>query len=68
MSWKKCEYKYIYRIQTFIHVCFYVFSIVDNDSNPSTKVTRNGTTSSDIENVKTVEVNNKNEIYRYGRC
>ena len=45
---------------------FYVFSTVDKDANPSTEVSRNGTTSSDIENVLTVEVNNKNEIYRYG--
>ena len=44
----------------------YVFLIVDKDANPSTEVPRNGTTSSDIENVITVQVNNKNEIYRYG--
>ena len=36
--------------------------IVDKDANPSTKVHRNGTTSSDMENVITVEVNNKYEI------
>ena len=45
---------------------FYVFWIVDKDANPSTEVPRNGTTSSYIENVITVEVNNKNQIHRYG--
>ena len=48
---------------TDIHsCCFYVCLIVDKDANPSTKVHRNGTTSSDMENVITVEVNNKYEI------
>ena len=47
---------------TDIHsCCFYVCLIVDKDANPSTKVHRNGTTSSDKENVITVEVNNKYE-------
>ena len=45
---------------------FDVFLIVDKDENPSTEVPRNGTTSSYIENVITVEVNNKNQIHRYG--
>ena len=36
--------------------------IVDKDANPSTKVHRNATTSSDMENVITVEVNNKYEV------
>ena len=55
----------LYTQNTYIHSCiFYVFLVVDKDANPSTEVSRNGTTSSDIENVLTVEVNNKNEIHR----
>ena len=44
-------------------MCFW---IIDKDASPSTEVPRKGTTSSNIENVITVEVNNKNEIHRYG--
>ena len=57
-----CENK----IQIFIDVCFMCFWIIDKDASPSTEVPRKGTTSSNIENVITVEVNNKNEIHRYG--
>ena len=54
------------KIQIFIDVCFMCFWIIDKDASPSTEVPRKGTTSSNIENVITVEVNNKNEIHRYG--
>ena len=40
-------------------MCFW---IIDKDASPSTEVPRKGTTSSNIENVITVEVNNKYEI------
>ena len=39
-----------------------MFLVVDKDANPSTAVPHNEITNSDIEDVITVEVNNKHEI------